>query len=257
MPVQFTYDQAEAFSKLSAGTVRLNKRLSNGIALGANYQYWHSIDDAGAVNGVSQVVAQNWQELTAEEGNSSFDIRHQVSGTYLYELPFGKDKLWVTSGVGSHILEGFSVSGAFTFATGEPLTPSYSASKESIACGTAGALRPNLTGQPVTSGGGSLNQWFNPLAYSLPTATGGYCNAFGDAPRNSIAGPGTVTNNMSLSKTMQMGDTRSMEIRATINNVFNTVQYAGVGTVEDQPRFGEVTSAGTMRNFQFTARFRF
>jgi hypothetical protein len=56
---------------------------------------------------------------------------------------------------------------------------------------------------------------------------------------------------------MQMGDTRSMEIRATINNVFNTVQYAGVGTVEDQPRFGEVTSAGTMRNFQFTARFRF
>jgi len=257
LPVQFTYDQAEAFSKLSAGTVRVNKRLSNGIALGANYQYSHSIDDAGAVNGVSQVVAQNWQELTAEEGNSSFDIRHQVSGTYLYELPFGKDKFWVTSGVGSHILEGFSVSGAFTFATGEPLTPSYSASKESIACGTAGALRPNLTGQPVTSGGGSLNQWFNPLAYSLPTATGGYCNAFGDAPRNSIAGPGTVTNNMSLSKTMQMGDTRSMEIRATINNVFNTVQYAGVGTVEDQPRFGEVTSAGTMRNFQFTARFRF
>ena len=36
---------------------------------------------------------------------------------------------------------------------------------------------------------------------------------------------------MSLSKTMQMGDTRSMEIRAMINNVFNTVQYSGVGTV--------------------------
>ena len=29
---------------------------------------------------------------------------------------------------------------------------------------------------------------------------------------------------------MQMGDTRSMEIRATINNVFNTVQYSGVDT---------------------------
>ena len=27
---------------------------------------------------------------------------------------------------------------------------------------------------------------------------------------------------------MQMGETRSMEIRATINNVFNTVQYSGV-----------------------------
>ena len=52
---------------------------------------------------------------------------------------------------------------------------------------------------------------------------------FGNASRNSIAGPGTVTNNMSLSKTMQLGDTRSMEIRATANNVFNTVQYSGRG----------------------------
>ena len=89
--------QAEAFSKLNAGTVRVNKRLSKGIALGANYQYSHSIDDAGSVNGTSRSVAQNWQNLQAEEGNSSFDIRHQVSGTYLYEFPFGKDKFWVTS----------------------------------------------------------------------------------------------------------------------------------------------------------------
>jgi hypothetical protein len=88
-----------AFSKFSAGTLRVNKRLSSGIAVGANYQYSHSIDDAelGGRN-LRPVVAQNWQDLDAEEGNSSFDIRHQVSGTYLYELPFGKDKFWFTSG---------------------------------------------------------------------------------------------------------------------------------------------------------------
>ena len=87
-----------------------------------------------------------------------------------------------------------------------------------------------MTGASVTAGGGSLNEWFNPAAFSLPTGTPGYCNAFGNAPRNSIAGPGTITNNMSLSKTLHLGDTRSMEIRATLNNVFNTVQYAGVDT---------------------------
>jgi len=257
LPLPFTYDQAEAFSKLTAGTLRLNKRLSKGMAMGANYQYSHSIDDAGAVNGVSQVVAQNWQNLDGEEGNSSFDIRHQVSGTYLYELPFGKDKFWFTTGTASHILEGLSASGTFTFATGGWLSPSYSAATSSITCGTAGALRPNLTGVSVTAGGGTLGEWFNPAAYSLPTGTPGYCNAFGNAPRNSIAGPGTISNNMALSKTMQMGDTRSMEIRATLSNAFNTVQYAGVGTVEDQPKFGQVTSVGQMRAFQFTARFRF
>jgi hypothetical protein len=253
----FTYEQAVASSRFNAGTLRVNKRMSSGIALGANYQYSHSIDDAGGVGGTSTVVAQNWQDLAAEESNSSFDVRHTVSGTYLYELPFGKDKLWVTTGVGSHILEGFSVSGSFTFATGSYLTPSYPAAVSDVAHGTAGTLRPNRApGVSITAGGGSEKKWFNTAAFSPPVAdTLG--NAFGNASRNSIEGPGTIQNNMALSKTVGMGDIRSMEIRATINNVFNTVQYSGVDTNLTSPTAGQVTSAAARRSFQFTARFRF
>ena len=76
------------------------------------------------------------------------------------------------------------------------------------------------------------------------SATPGYCDAFGNAPRNSIEGPGTVQNNMALSKTAQLGETRSLEIRATISNVFNTVQYSGVDTTYGTPNFGQVSSAG-------------
>jgi hypothetical protein len=256
-PLNFTYEEAGSFSKFNAGTVRVNKRLSKGISLGANYQYSHSIDDAGALGSVGGVSVQNWQNVLGELGNSSLDVRHTVSGTYVYELPFGKDKSWVTTGVGSHILEGFSVSGSFNFATGTWLSPSYQSSVSSTACGTGGVLRPNLTGVSVTSGGGSLHQWFNPAAYRSPVNTPGFCDFFGNAPRNSIEEPGTVSNNMALSKTMQMGDTRSMEIRATLNNVFNTVQYAGVGTTVNSQNFGQVTSVGGMRSFQFLARYRF
>ena len=256
----FTYDQAVGFSKFGAGTLRVNKRLTNGNAVGANYQYSHSIDDASSVGGTSTQVAQNWQDIDAEEGNSSFDIRHQVSGTYLYELPFGKDKHWVTSGTASHFLEGFSVSGTFSFATGSWLTPSYTASTADVACGTEGSGRPDrVPGASLTAGGGSLSRWFNPAAFTTPTtANPSYpCAVFGNAARNSIEGPGTIQNNMSLSKTVQMGDTRSMEIRATASNAFNTVQYSGVGTSVTLPTFGQVTSAGAMRSFNFTARFRF
>jgi trimeric autotransporter adhesin len=248
----FNYDQSAAFSKFNAGTLRVNKRLSKGIALGANYQYSYSIDDAGSVGGTSTVVAQNWQDLPAEEGNSSFDVRHKVTGTYLYELPFGKDKFWVTSGAGSHILEGFSISGSYTFATGTPLTPSYQAAIADVARGTAGTLRPDrVPGASIAAGGGSLLKWFNTAAFVTPAGP------YGTASRNSIAEPGTIQNNMSLSKTMQLGDTRSMELRATANNVFNTVQYSGVDTNVVSPTFGQVTSAASMRAFQFTARFRF
>jgi hypothetical protein len=253
----FKYEEAESFSKFHAGTVRLNKRLRDGFAVGANYQYSHSIDDAGALGSVGGASVQDWQNVLGEEGNSSLDVRHKVSGTYLYELPFGQDKHWITSGAASRILEGISVSGNFTFATGGWLTPSYQATSSSIACGTGGVMRPNLTGASVTAGGGSLHQWFNSKAYAASSNTPGFCDFFGNAPRNSIEGPGTVSNNMALSKTQELGDTRSLEFRATVSNVFNTVQYAGVGTTVDSPTFGQVVSVDAMRSFQFTARFRF
>jgi len=253
----FNYDEAAAYYKMNAGTVRVNKRLTKGISMGADYQYGHAIDDATSVNGSGGSLVQDWQNPAAEEGHSVLDIRHQVSGTYLFELPFGPDKFWVTSGVGSHILEGFSVSGSFSFATGSWLSPGFEPTSQSVECGNTSGLRPNLTGQSVTAGGGSLRQWFNTAAYSTPSNTAGFCDYFGNAPRNSIEGPGTVTNNMSLSKNMNLGETRSMEIRATINNVFNTVQYSGVNTTEGSPTFGEVTSVDAMRSFQFLARFRF
>jgi hypothetical protein len=255
----FNYDQAVAFSKFTAGTLRVNKRLSKGIVLGANYQYSHLIDNAGSEGGSESVGAQNWQNLNAEEGNGNIDQRHKVSGTYLYELPFGQDKRWFTAGTPSHILEGFSVSGSFTFATGTPLRPYYAAEVNSVACGTAGTFRPNrVPGVSLTEGGGSLKQWFNTAAFQAPQASSSYpCGVFGNAARNSIAAPGIVQNNASLSKTMQLGDTRSMEIRATINNAFNTVQYSGVDTNVASPTFGQVTSVGSMRSFNFMARFRF
>jgi hypothetical protein len=255
----FVYDQALGFYKMNAATVRVNKRLQKGISLGANYQYSHAIDNASSVNGTSTVVVQNWQDLAGQEGHSGLDIRHQVSGTYLYELPFGPDKTWVTTGVASHILEGFSISGSFNFATGAWLTPTVTQNDENVECGTTNGLRASLVpGVSPTAGGRGFNRWFNTAAYAAPAVNASFpCAAFGNAPRNSIEGPGTITNNMALAKTMQFGDTRSMELRATINNVFNTVQYSGVDTTLGTPQFGQVTSVGNMRSFQFMARFRF
>jgi hypothetical protein len=121
-----------------------------------------------------------------------------------------------------------------------------------VARGTAGSLRPDrVPGVSLAAGGGSLLKWFNTAAFAPPAGP------YGTASRNSIAGPGTISNSMALSKTMQLGDARSMEIRATANNVFNTVQYSGVDPNVVSPTFGQVMSVGAMRSFQFTGRFRF
>ena len=39
--------------KMNQATVSLQKRLSKGVSMGANYQYMHAIDDASSVNGGS------------------------------------------------------------------------------------------------------------------------------------------------------------------------------------------------------------
>src|SRR5439155_24217442 len=136
--VIFTYVRSGAASRFYAGYLRVNKRLSGGVSLGANYTYSHSIDNASGVGGVGNVVAQDWQNLAAEEGNSTFDVRHRVTGTYLSELPFGKDERWFTTGKAAHIFDGFSISGSFVFATGTPLTPSYQAAIADVPRGTNG-----------------------------------------------------------------------------------------------------------------------
>ena len=152
----------------------------------------------------------------------------------------------------SHALANISMSGTFDFATGEPLTPHYQANIADVARGSAGSLRPDrVPGASITAGGGAIRNWFNQAAFTQPAAT------YGTATRYSIPGPGTVSFNASLSKSVRFGDMRSLEVRATSNNIFNTVQYAGVDTTVGSATYGQVTAAGTMRQFTFLARYRF
>ncbi len=255
----YNYSDSIGFSNYNAGTVRLRKRLQGGVALGATYTYSHAIDDASAIGGnggTTAVVAQNWQNILAEESNSSFDIRHNLKGDFLYELPFGPDAHFLTSGNWlSHGLANVNVSGTFAFATGAPLTPRFIANSADVARGSTGSLRPNrIPGSSLTAGGGTLDHWFNTDAFSSTFAPG---QVYGTATRYSIRGPGTITFDASLSKTIRLGDTRSFEMRGTADNALNTVQYSGVDTNLGSNTYGQVTSAATMRVFTLMARFRY
>jgi hypothetical protein len=250
--VLYDYEDSVAFSNYNALTASVRRRLHSGVALGGTYTYSHSIDNASSIGGTGHSVAQNWQNLLAEESNSSFDIRHEFKGTFMYELPFGPNSHWLNAGWVAQALDGLSISSDFTFATGTPLTPSYVANIADVARGSTGSLRPDrVPGTSISAGGGSLHNWFNKGAYTAPA------NVYGNASRFSIPGPGTVSTNMSFSKTIRFAGTRTFEARATADNVFNTVQYSGVNSSLGSASYGQVTSVETMRQFTFLARFRF
>jgi hypothetical protein len=205
------------------------------------------------VGGSGSSIAQNDQNLGAEESNSSFDRRHSLAGTFIIEPPFGPNRAFLNKGgVLAKILDGYSISGNFTFASGNFQTPSYSLTAQEVAAGAPASLRPNrVPGQPV-AGAGSEKSWFNTAAFATPAA-----GTYGNASRNSIELPGTVAISGSLSRTITLGETRSLELRLNATNALNTVQYAAVDTTLNSPTYGEVIRAAAMRAFSYVVRFRF
>jgi hypothetical protein len=248
----FLFESSEGSSILHQGTLRVRKRLRHGLSVGGTYIYSKSIDDASSIGGGATVVAQNDLDIAAERGLSSFDQRHRFVADYLYELPFGKDKKWLTgSGAPQKILNGFSVSGNVTLASGFPFSPQFFGRSTDLSRGITGAARPDLTGQPIQLDNPTIQQWFNTAAFTAPSGV------FGTAGRNIIIGPGTVQFDMALSKTVQVKEMQSMEVRLSATNVFNTVHFSSIDATFGSPTFGQVTAAGAMRKAQLTARYRF
>jgi hypothetical protein len=248
----FNYEDSIGYSRFHALSINARKRMQKGVSLQATYQYGHSIDNASSIGGSTAVPAQNDRDLDAEEGNSAFDIRHKVTGNWVLELPFGPNRAYLSKGgFWSKALDGFSLSGDFTFATGTYYTPHYVATVAETATGTNNSLRPDRDFSQPIHGAGTILNWFNPAAFTTPA------NVFGTASRGSIEGPGTVAVDGSLAKTVSLGETRSFEARITANNVFNSVQYSGIDTTLNSRTFGQVTSAAPMRRITFMARYRF
>jgi predicted nucleic acid-binding Zn ribbon protein len=169
------------------------------------------------------------------------------------EPPFGPNRKFLNKGgVMAKILDGYSVSGTFTFGSGHYLTPTYSNSTAEASSAGTFTQRPNRVLTQPLKGSGTVKSWFNAAAFTAPGA-----GQYGTASQGSIEGPGTVSVNASLSRTVQLKGTNSFEARVSANNVFNTVQYSGINTNLSSFTFGQVTSAAAMRSLQVQARYRF
>jgi hypothetical protein len=256
----FNWDGSRGASSANAGSLRVRKRLQGGVSVGGTYTFAEAMDNAASVgNGVATasggtlVVAQNPFDLAAERGYSSFYQRHKFVGDYLWQVPVGRDRRWLSNdGVLGAFLGNWQWSGDWTIASGLPFSPRILGNFSDVSRGSNGTLRPNLTGESISLNDPSRRKWFNTGAFVTPP-TGTY----GDARRNSIIGPGSLVFDMALTKVFTMKENRMLEVRAQALNVFNHPQYASIDTSVDSPTFGQVLSVGAMRTIQTTARFRF
>jgi hypothetical protein len=256
----FIYESSEGNSILHAASVRVRRRMAKGLGVGAQYVFSRSIDDASSIGGGGSVVAQNPFNISADRGLSSFEQKHRFTGNWIYDLPLGENHRFVQKGAWNHILGGWQWSGDFTVASGMYFTPRVLGGGLDISRGVSGSLRADVVpGQSVALSNPTALKWFNTAAFCDPSVNcpAGSPVTFGDAGRNSIEGPGQVTLDMTLNKTIPIKESRALDLRISANNVFNNVNFTALNTTVNSLTFGEITGTANMRRVTMQARFRF
>jgi hypothetical protein len=264
-PSGFVYRASNGGSNRQAGSVQFRRRLRSGFTASAQYTFSKSIDDdavlggqGGASSGATTQdtsggsIAQNWRDLHAERGLSTFDQRHLLTSSIQYTSGMGMSGGTLLTGWRGRILKEWTVSGQISAGSGLPETPVFLAATNGS--GVTGSLRPDRTTAPLYSG--SAGHFLNAAAYAAPQP-----GEFGTAGRDSITGPGTFTLNASVSRTFRIEKRYNLDVRVDTSNVLNHVVYSSYNTTINptltSPLFGLPASANSMRTLQTTARLRF
>ena len=248
----FIYDEPVGNSTFNALQLRAVRRYNRSLSFNLFYQFAKSIDDTANLGGAGSSVVQNWQDISADRGLSAFDVRHELQGSFVWTSPIAGPRSHIAqdSKVG-RVLKDWQLTGALTAQTGNPLTARVlSATEELAQTGGTGSQRADATGLSINSGTG----FFNTAAFTVPPD-----GVFGNAGRDTIQGPGTVSVNLAFARSFTLSEAsrRRLEFRVETNNVLNHVNYTGLYTVVNSVNYGLPSSAGGMRTLDAVVRFRF
>jgi hypothetical protein len=141
-------------SEYHALTVRVDKRFSRGYQFLSGYTWSRSIDQGSEVFAVGNTfnILPNNQDLNFDRGRSSYDLPHRWVSSGTVELPFGRQRRWLSQpGILETIAGGWLFSGIFTLQSGFPFTMDV----RNLRSNTGYALateRGDLIGDPYWSG---------------------------------------------------------------------------------------------------------
>ena len=274
--------QSGAVSNYNGLTVSIQENTWHGLSGRFSYTYSHALDESsnGGVLPFSIFYSVLGQidpfNLRANYASADYDARHQLSASYVYELPFKSGNRLFNAAIG-----GWQLSGTMFYRTGFPFSVFDNAT-------TGGLSANNLTGatillQPTFSKRDFSNVsacvaapcfgivgGVNPTAPFLFEPATNFTGAVG---RNAFRGPGFLAGDMSLRKNFHVTERIGFQLGVNAYNWFNHANYGAPypGTAFG-PQFGQVlftetpptspygafaSAATDMRMAQITAKLTF
>ncbi len=214
-----TLTATEGTNKYDSLQARLQHRFDAGVQLNMAYTFGKAVGFVNTENSNQQngppVVAIPAYYRIKNYGYLPFDIKHNFQTTLLVELPFGKGKPWLQSGIGAAILGGWRMSGVVSAYSGRPFTPTAAAS--SLNATFSGQFADCISAPDQT---GNIFGWYNKSAFAVP-ANG----RFGTCGSGILRGPGVINSDLSLERTINITERINLKFRAEMFNVANNPHH--------------------------------
>ncbi|MGO9126499.1 MAG: carboxypeptidase regulatory-like domain-containing protein [Terriglobales bacterium] len=244
------------------------KRLGHGLQGQVNYTWSRCMDTVS--NGgflpfsAGGILSPLPGELARDYGPCDYDIRHNLNGQYVYQLP-----VEVRNHFLGYALNGWQISGTLFWHSGVPfsvLSTPYSAGGNGMVQGSGPEFASVVPGVPLyehhpipgITQPGTL-QWLNPDAFvSVVDPSTGQCFGgddpqhcqFGDLGRNSLRGPDFLWSDFYLTKRFSLTEHVKLRFEGQFFNVFNHANFAlpsmvlaGIpGKPSTETGFGALTS---------------
>jgi hypothetical protein len=243
-------------STYNALQITMKRAFSHGFQIMGTYTWSKSIDFGGAYTAQVQTGSSQgalfWDptNMRLDRSVSAFDQTQRSVISYVWELPFGKGRQFLSSTpVVSQVVGGWKIGGITTFAQGFPIgitgtgfgrpnliaDPTLPSKDQIIGDGHTAITLP--TGQSIVVPAG-YKLIFNPDAFSAPVLTvpkagspGVTVNVanpyyYGNSPRlfDSLRGPGINNFDLTLSRTFALKERLKLDARLDAFNAFNRVQ---------------------------------
>jgi len=233
---------AGAKSRYNALQITGRKRLSHGMMFEGSYTFAKA-EEIGMNHQDSYNIDASW-------ALASYDINHRFIMSYLYELPFGRNRRFASgaSSVVNAFIGGWQFNGIATLQAGTPL--SITANNTSGIFGQR--TQPNNNGNdPRLSGAveDRLSKYFDTSVYSQPAAF-----TFGNEPIFSpmLRAHGVRNFDLSMFKAFPVRQDVTLQFRIEVLNAFNRVQFSAPNTSVTSSSFGVITGqANAPRQLQF------
>ncbi|MCU1259588.1 MAG: hypothetical protein JWO80_2473 [Bryobacterales bacterium] len=247
---------AEIDTKTSGGNdhynglqILLNRRFSQGLTLGSQYVWGHSIGNSDGSKDARS--SSNNYSFSSEYGDNISDVRQSFNLSLLYELPYGRGKKYGSSAnaLANGLIGGWQLGSLFNARTGLPIDVEIARAAIVYRNNTTGVITtsPVVTNGVIQTtslvnvpgGGQSRNVarpdlipgvdpylhdrgwlYINPAAFAMPQP-----GTFGNLGRNALRGPGISQLDLTLSKKFSVGETRNFEFRVECYNLLNSPVY--------------------------------